>query len=99
MCDYSDIFGRPGEGAHSIRVGGFAAVDLLLTAGAAVLIKKTVFSDKSSWLYLLIFIVLMICAIVLHKVFCVNTALNKIIFGEASKNKTMKTKYTSTINA
>ena len=39
FCEYRHIFGKEGEGAHSYRVFGIAAVDLVLTILVAVLIS------------------------------------------------------------
>jgi hypothetical protein len=31
LCEYSDIFGKPNQGIHSIRIFDIAIVDVLLT--------------------------------------------------------------------
>jgi len=80
LCQYSDIFGKPGEGLHKYRIFGMAAVDLILTFVLALLI---------SWLYkypivsietVIIFLSLMVLAVIVHRLFCVKTALNNAIF-------------------
>lgn len=77
LCKYRHIFGREGEGIHSIRLFGVAAIDLGMTIVACALI---------SWYlkvnFLLVFVLVMLVAIVIHRVFCVNTALNTKIFGK-----------------
>lgn len=77
LCEYKDIFGKPNEGVHSYRVFGVASVDLVLTILVAFVIKYFV----PSWSFILIIISLFILAIMVHKLFCVETALNKFIFG------------------
>lgn len=77
LCKYKDIFGKPNEGVHSYRVFGVASVDLVLTILVAFVIKYFV----PSWSFILIIISLFILAIIVHKLFCVETALNKFIFG------------------
>ena len=37
--DYADIFGKPNEGIHSTRIGGYAFVDILGTLIIAVLLS------------------------------------------------------------
>lgn len=77
-CDYSDIFGKPGEGAHSYRMFNIAGVDLGLTFLAAFLFYK--YNPKYS--LLTYFTMLILIAIISHRIFCVNTTINKFIFGK-----------------
>lgn len=74
---YKDIFGLPNNGAHSYRIFGFASVDIIATIIVAYLI--TLFSRFRS--LIINFVCLMIAAILLHRLFCVNTKLNTILFG------------------
>lgn len=75
-CEYKDIFGRPGEGVHSVRIGGLALVDLGLTVTAAWAVGK--FARIPFWLALA---ALLCLGVVAHWAFCVDTALNKMLFG------------------
>ena len=70
------MFGRPGEGAHALRVGGVAAVDLGLTLAASWLVAATM--RVPFWKVALCMLVL---GILVHRIFCVNTALNVALFG------------------
>lgn len=70
-CKYRHIFGKEGEGVHKPRLLGVAAVDLVATILAAGIIS---YFSKTN--FFLIFIALMLIAIVAHRLFCVNTALN-----------------------
>ncbi len=76
LCQYKHIFGKEGEGVHSIRFLGVAVVDLVLTIlvciGISMYFKIQFFT---------VFFVAIIVAIVVHRAFCVNTAINKKIFG------------------
>lgn len=67
-----DAFGKPGEGVHETRIGPFAAFDVILTAGAAL-----IFFDH----YILAFILLVFIGILVHYQLCINTALNVALFG------------------
>ena len=71
FCQYRDIFGNPGEGAHKHRIFGLAAVDLFGTVLLAVL-STMIFGGNIAKN----FILLIALAIVLHHIFCVDTALN-----------------------
>lgn len=85
QCKYSGMFGEPGKGAHSIRVGGFAIVDLLLTAALALLISRP--WARGAGAFLLAFLVLMVIAVGAHELFCVNTRLNALLFGRPWPDK------------
>lgn len=81
LCEYSDVFGAPGEGAHKYRVGGAAAADLLATGGLAYLLTRYALRRTDALAYALVFIVLILAGILAHEAFCVNTRLNAAIFG------------------
>lgn len=74
-CEYSDIFGRPNEGVHSIRIFNIAIVDLFLTILVAYI--ASIYFNKS---FLIILLILLIIGIVLHRIFCVRTTIDKILF-------------------
>ena len=71
LCQYSDALGVPGEGVHSVRFMGVALADVIMTIVAGLVISKL--TGFSIWAVL---IVLLISAIFLHWLFCVDTALN-----------------------
>lgn len=75
LCEYKNIFAKPNEGIHSLRLFGFAVVDIIMTIVAALLIS---YFFKFSIGYTLLF--LFALGIILHKMFCIQTTLNKIIF-------------------
>ena len=76
LCEYKAIFGNPSEGVHSIRSFGVAVVDFILTLLAAVMISKYYKTDL-----LKTTIVIFLIGIIAHRLFCVNTTINKLIFG------------------
>ncbi len=78
LCKYKDIFGKPKEGVHSYRIFDIAIVDLLLTLIGGYLIYKY-YAYKYVSLSLTIFI-FFILGIVMHKLFCVNTTINSLLF-------------------
>jgi len=80
LCKYKNAAGKPGEGAHAWRIPfgakGLAGTDLLLTAGAAALLTWSgAFSGDDA--FFIVFIVLIAVAVAVHRLFCVNTALNQ----------------------
>lgn len=78
-CKYANIFGKPKEGVHSIRIFDIAVVDLLLTFVMAFVISR--YALKGKYL-ILIFIILLLLGILVHRLFCVNTTINKLVFGK-----------------
>ena len=66
-CKYSNLFGEPGEGVHSIRLGGLALVDLLATGGLAYLGSRYVLGRADVLMIVLVFIVLMLAAVLIHE--------------------------------
>ncbi len=82
LCNYKDILGIPKEGFHSTRLFGFARNDVLGTFGIALIITLTFYRKKLLKSFIIISIILFIIATFLHRLFCVNTTLNKMIFGK-----------------
>jgi uncharacterized membrane protein YgaE (UPF0421/DUF939 family) len=77
LCQFRDIFGKPNQGVHSIRFMGIAIVDFILTVLVAFII-----SYLFGFNFWAILIILILSGIILHRVFCVKTAVNKVIFGD-----------------
>ena len=75
LCKYKDIFGKVGEGAHSVRFFNFAVVDTFLTFVLAYIINYYLKSNVY-----LIFFILMLLSIAIHRAFCVETTLTKMFF-------------------
>lgn len=91
LCKYKHIFGEEKKGFHQQRLLGFALYDVLGTVGIAVLLKLFLFPATS---FILVFFWLMIVTIVVHRLFCVNTTLNKAIFGVVETGETGETAQT-----
>ncbi len=78
LCKYRNALGVPGKGVHSIRVGGVAIVDVIMTLVGAYIISyyaRTSFAWTAAGLFLL--------GIVLHRMFCVRTTVDKLLFPTA----------------
>jgi len=76
LCQYKNIFGTPNTGAHSYRLFNIAIVDLGFTILASYLIAK-----YFSMNFVYVFIILMLIGLIMHKLFCVDTTLTKLVFG------------------
>ena len=74
-CPFKDALGIPGEGIHSYRVFNVAIIDVLMTIVGAWII-----SYFTKWNFLYVTIVFFISGIVLHRLFCVRTTIDKLIF-------------------
>lgn len=79
LCQYSDIFGKVGKGVHSFRIFNLAVVDIVLTIIGAYLLHKYINIFKKLELYQVLF-GLFILGIILHRIFCVKTTIDKILF-------------------
>lgn len=75
LCSKKNMFGEPGKGIHSYRFMGIAIVDFALTVIVALLVAWIM--KWSVWWTLLGFFVL---GIVMHRLFCVRTTVDKLLF-------------------
>jgi hypothetical protein len=76
LCEYKDILGKVGEGAHSIRIFNIAIVDVLLTIITAYIIHLL----TPSYRFLSVLLILFASGIILHRIFCVRTTIDKLLF-------------------
>jgi len=84
LCKYRNVFGSPGEGVHARKLFGVAAVDLIMTIVVALIIPACFFRQTYTTFavsFLVSFAALMISALVLHRLFCVDTVLTVAVFG------------------
>lgn len=77
LCKYKDIFGKPGEGVHKYRIMDVAIVDLIMTIVFSYFIARYFGYDFKKTLASV-----MVIGIIAHKLFCVDTTINKMIFGK-----------------
>ena len=75
FCKYKNALGEPGKGIHSYRLFGIAIMDVIMTIIGAYIIS---YFFKYDFIYTLLF--LFILGILLHRLFCVKTTLDKLIF-------------------
>jgi hypothetical protein len=77
LCKYKDIFGHPREGAHAYRIFDIAVVDVIATVVVAFLIARVF-----GFVFWKSLVVLFILGIILHRMFCVRTTVDKLVFGK-----------------
>jgi len=77
LCQYKNLLGKVGEGVHSYRIANLAVVDILLTILLAFLIYLMFPMYGFGYSLLAVFLL----GIILHRIFCVKTTIDKWIFG------------------
>ena len=75
LCPYTNLFGKPSEGAHKYRLFDIAIVDVVSTIGGAYLISKYTKQDFKQ-----VLVILILLGIILHRLFCVKTTIDKLLF-------------------
>jgi len=75
LCQYKNILGKVGEGVHSLRFMGLAIVDVLLTILGSYLLSLIF-----HWDFWITLVLVFILGIILHRIFCVRTTIDKILF-------------------
>lgn len=78
LCKYKDLFGKPGMGIHSLRIFDVGVIDVLTTILFAYFIS---FFTGISLLYVLPAVFLL--GIYIHRLLCVRTKVDKILFPNA----------------
>ena len=76
FCKYKDILGKPNTGAHSYRIFNIAIVDVILTILLAYFINLI----YPQYNFQKIVVFLFILGIILHRLFCVRTTIDKLVF-------------------
>ena len=80
LCNYpgtKEIFGEVGKGVHSYRIFDIAIVDVLSTLIGAYFLQKNFFQEYS---FTQVMVSLFILGIILHRLFCVRTTVDKLLF-------------------
>jgi uncharacterized membrane protein len=75
LCKYKDALGIPGKGIHSYRIFNIAIADVIMTIIGAYILSLIF---KTPFTYTLI--ALFILGIILHRIFCVRTTIDKLLF-------------------
>ena len=81
LCKFKNALGEPGKGIHSYRLFGVAIMDVIMTIIAAYIIS---YFTNYNFTYTLIF--LFVLGIILHRLFCVRTTIDKLLFDYTIKS-------------
>ena len=79
FCKYKDMLGKPKEGFHKYRIMNISILDVLATILLAKTIQYYIVPDKNIWLILILCFIL---GIILHRIFCVKTTIDRLLFGK-----------------
>lgn len=75
LCKYRNYLGEPKKGVHKYRVADFAIVDIIMTIIGAMIISLIFRTNLLVTLGILFLI-----GIALHRLFCVRTTFDKLLF-------------------
>ena len=76
FCKYKNVLGKVDSGIHKYKIAGVAIVDVLFTFILAFIIHSIVPKYK----FYIILLVLFLLGIILHRLFCVRTTIDKLLF-------------------
>jgi hypothetical protein len=74
LCQYKNILGKPNEGVHRFRIFDMAIFDIILTILLGLLLAKLLKINTLSGI-----VIAFGLGIIFHKIFCVETTLNKML--------------------
>ena len=79
LCPYRNALGIPGKGIHSYRLFNIAIMDVIMTVIGALVI-----SYFFKWNFIWTLLGLFLAGIILHRLFCVRTTVDKFLFPHVS---------------
>ena len=83
LCKYKNLFGESNTGVHSVRIFNIAIVDVLATIIVGILLQFFLLRIYSFYIDLcIILLVLFVSGIILHRLFCVRSTIDKLLFNE-----------------
>ena len=81
LCKYKDILGEPNKGIHSIRLFDISLIEIPETIILGIIIQYCLSSFCNIKIHLgLILFGLFLLGILLHRLFCVRTTIDKLLF-------------------
>ena len=86
LCKYKNALGEPNTGIHSVRIFNIAIFDVLATILVGVLLHQFIIVEwlemSSSIKLWMVLVVLFALGILLHRLYCVRTTVDKMLFDE-----------------
>lgn len=81
FCKYKNALGELGKGIHSIRIFNIAIIDVIMTIiGAWIFSQYIKVVSNKLMNFSIILAILFIAGIILHRLFCVRTTIDKLLF-------------------
>jgi hypothetical protein len=77
LCQYKDLFGKPNEGIRRYRIANIAIFDTVIVIMICLMI-----SYFSNIAFYKVFLVIFLLGIIAHRMFCVRTGIDKLLFSE-----------------
>lgn len=77
LCKYKNALGIPRQGIHSIRVFDVAIIDVISTIIGAYILARIF-----RWSFWKTLLGLFLLGVLLHRLFCVKTTVDRLIFGD-----------------
>lgn len=75
-CKYKNIFGKPNTGIHRYRIFNIAVADVIAT----IILAYVIHLYNPKYDVMIVLTILFISGIVLHRLFCVRTTIDKLLF-------------------
>ena len=83
LCKYKDILGEPNKGVHSIRLFDISLIEIPETILLGMILQYCLSRFFNINIHLgLLLLLLFILGIILHRLFCVRTTIDKLLFDE-----------------
>ncbi len=80
FCKYQNIFGEVNKGVHRFRILDIAIVDVCATILFAYIIHFLFPQLFIEYNFIIILATLFLIGIVMHRLFCVRTTIDKLLF-------------------
>lgn len=84
LCQYKkymeSIFGKPKKGIHKYRLFGLAIMDVIMTIIGSFIVKLILEYFDYNYHYFCILLFFFLMGIILHRLFCIRTTIDKILF-------------------
>jgi hypothetical protein len=83
LCKYKNIFGEINTGIHTVRIFNIAIFDVLGTIIIGIILQFFLLRVFNFYIDLcIILVILFSLGILLHRLFCVRTTVDKLLFKE-----------------
>ncbi len=92
LCKYKNLFGNPREGIRQYRIFDLAVFDFIVvfisTYIIQIILNRFILPVKYNISYLLLLLFVLLLGIFCHRIFCVRTGLDMILFPDVKGTST-----------